>query len=56
VRRDAFIKGGKILLAHARINTPAAYANLTIKAVGYLAALEAIVRSPQCLGRCYFLT
>ena len=56
MRKDVFIKGGKILLAHAHINTPAAYTNLAIKTVGYLAALEAIVRTSQCLGRCYSLT
>ncbi|RPB28672.1 PigN-domain-containing protein [Terfezia boudieri ATCC MYA-4762] len=43
VRKDALITGGKILLAQAHINTPAAYANLSIKAIGYLATLEAIV-------------
>ncbi|KAF8416965.1 Phosphatidylinositolglycan class N-domain-containing protein [Tirmania nivea] len=38
VRKDALIK-----VLRARINTPAAYANLAIKSFGYLAALEAIV-------------
>lgn len=43
VKKDALMKGGKILLAH--IKTPAAYASLAVKTVGYIAALEAIVRS-----------
>lgn len=41
VRKDALIKGSRILFAH--VKTPAAYANVAIKTVGYIAALEAIV-------------
>lgn len=43
VKKDALVTGGKILFAH--IKTPAAYASLAIKTVGYVAALEAIVRA-----------
>jgi len=48
VKKDALMEGGKILFTH--INTPAAYASLAISIAGYVAALEAIVRSVQCLG------
>jgi len=41
VRRDALAKGKKILLA--QVKTPAAYAALFMKTMGYIAALEAIV-------------
>ena len=47
VRKDALIKGGRILLSH--IKAPAAYASLAVKTVGYIAALEAIVRIYRCL-------
>jgi len=48
VKKDALMEGGKILFAH--INNPTAYASLATNTAGYIAALEAIVRSVQCLG------